>query len=459
MDFEKICMIFTMKEPYYGILLSSMERVKSTAINTLAVCKSGNVFKLLYNTNFTDTLSIEEVQEVIKHEILHVAFNQLTMWEDKDVSAKEHKLRNYAMDLEVNSYLDDSIVRKLHLLYPADYNWPERLGTREYYKGLRQMLQQSQQQQMQSQPGKGTGKDATENSDDSTQNQSQDMNQNDQSDNQNDIQNNPQESSSTAKPQQNNSGQFNGQGQESKQLLEQLQSEQFDDHTKWPDLDSKAEQDMLSQQIEDMLEFAADTVEKNQGKLPSEMVGRIKLLRERKKPKPIADWKRYFRRYLGNEFTDLLKKSKRRPSRRFADAAGNRHQRKSHILVAIDTSGSISMPEYQEFFGQINTLTTTADFRIVECDAKIQYEYDYKGKPNKTLHGGGGTSFSPVIDYYIKEKRKYDALVYFTDGCASIPANTPKDTLWVISADGDQADRNKYKINGASVVYIPKKSI
>ena len=135
---------------------------------------------------------------------------------------------------------------------------------------------------------------------------------------------------------------------------------------------------------------------------------------------------------------------------------GNRHRRKSHILVAIDTSGSVSMPEYREFFGQIKTLTAVADFHVVECDANIQHEYDFKGKPNEILHGGGGTDFQPVVDLFKKDCRKYDALVYFTDGWCNIPKDTPKDTLWVISSNGDQSDRKKYRVNGASVAFIPK---
>ena len=115
------------------------------------------------------------------------------------------------------------------------------------------------------------------------------------------------------------------------------------------------------------------------------------------------------------------------------------------------------MPEYQEFFGQLGTLRSTANFHVIECDSRIQHEYEFKNTPNTTLHGGGGTSFSPVVDYFIEHKRVYDALVYFTDGEAPIPHNTPKDTLWVISSKGDQKDRKRYRVNGASVAFIPKK--
>ena len=57
---------------------------------------------------------------------------------------------------------------------------------------------------------------------------------------------------------------------------------------------------------------------------------------------------------------------------------------------------------------------------------------------------------------YNQNRRKYDAIVYFTDGYCSIPADTPKDCLWVISSKGDQSNINKYKVNGASAVFIPK---
>ena len=125
-------------------------------------------------------------------------------------------------------------------------------------------------------------------------------------------------------------------------------------------------------------------------------------------------------------------------------------------MIGIDTSGSVSMPEYREFFGQIRTMMQDTTFHVVECDARIQHEYEFNGKIQETLHGGGGTSFQPVIDEYLKNKRQYDALVYFTDGYSSIPKNTPKETLWIISSKGDHT-ASKYKVNGASVAMIPQK--
>ena len=458
MDFEKICMMFTMQEPYYGILLSSMRRipVPESVCSTMGVARSGNVFKLGYNPNFVNNLDVDTTIELLKHEVLHVAMGQMTMWDDKDVSKEEHRLRNIAMDMEVNCYLNLSKMKGVNPVLPEKFGFAKKLGTREYYKKLIELAQQQQQQAQAQQPTKpcngGQGGNSQQ-----PQQQSQ----------QGDDEQQEQEQSSNSGGKNNSSQQnnnSNGQGKQgqgnqiSQNTIDQMMSgtDEIDDHSQWPDDMTQEEQELINQQIEDMLVFAADEIEKSRGEIPGELVGRIELIRNKKKPKPVADWKRYMRRYMGNEFSEFIRKSKKRESRRFPDAAGNRHRRKSHILVAIDTSGSVSMPEYQEFFGQIRTLTAVADFHVVECDAIIQHEYDYRGKPNMVLHGGGGTSFQPPIDLFNKDKKKYDALIYFTDGCAWIPKDTPKDTLWVVSSKGDQSSRKKYQVNGASVAFIPK---
>lgn len=56
---------------------------------------------------------------------------------------------------------------------------------------------------------------------------------------------------------------------------------------------------------------------------------------------------------------------------------------------------------------------------------------------------------------YNENRRKYDAIIYFTDGYAPVPEITPKDTLWVISSAGNKEQRKEFMRNGASVVFIP----
>lgn len=434
MDFEKMCMVFTMQEPYYGILLSSMQREETKKLPTIGVTRSGSTFKLRYNPDFIKPLSLEQVLQLLKHEALHVAFNHFDIWERDASSNQEQKLRNIATDLEVNSYLNLRVLEDLHPCKPGEYGWKNCLGTREYYKKLLDLAKQEQQKQQEKQSEQFTDTSESNNEDDNM---------------------NSTVAGSIA-------GSDDSTVQEQQITPEDVpqdflnQFNQIDDHKEWPEPQSREEAEELQETIDNMLVMAAEECEKSCGKLPSELQKRIAILREKKAVKPIANWKRYVRRYLGNEFSEEIRKSKKRESKRFEDATGNRHKRKSNILVAIDTSGSISMPEYKEFFNQIRTLTSAANFHVIECDDKIRHEYDYKNRTPDQVHGGGGTSFQPVIDRFLAERKHYETLVYFTDGCCTVPKNTPKETLWVISSKGNPQRRKEFQINGASVVYIPK---
>lgn len=369
-------MMFTMREPYYGILISAMDRVIEPKVGTAGVGMSGNVFKLYYNPEFVDKLSIDSCFRLLKHEALHVAFNHFSIWETNAADEQEQHLRNIAEDMEINCYIDWTGVTDIHPVLPKDYNFEDSLGTRTYYSLL-------------------------------------------------------------------------------KDTLKQNLPNTLDNHSFWPCGDGAKERaEQITQIVEDLIVLAADECEKTCGTIPGEIKIKVDEIRSRK-ARPVACWKRYCRRFLGNSFSELLRISKKRESKRFPDFPGTRHQRKSKILVAIDTSGSVSMPEYKEFFGQIHTMTGAADFRVLECDSKITYEYDYRGKPNYQLHGGGGTSFEPPITYFLEHKNQFDALIYFTDGEAYVPNNTPQETLWVISSKGNKEYAHEFRKNGAKVVYIP----
>lgn len=456
MDFEKVCTIFTMQEPYYGILLSAMDRFPTTKIDTMGVCRSGNVFRLGYNPDYVADKDLPTLLCCLKHEAIHVAFNVFTMFSTEPSCPAEQQLRNMAADMEANSYIDWSQARGVSPVFARDFGWDNCLGTIEYFNRLNQTNQQQQQQQQKAnaknpqQPcnggrgGQGGSRSRNNNQQNQQGPQRNQQNQNNCPDDE--------EGDEIDNPQPQNQ-------QNDMQLSPQMQQEadkSFDDHSMWPKDMTEEQMEDLKQAIDDLCDFAAEEVEKGCGNVPGEMVGRIKLIRDKKKPKPVADWKKYFRRYIGNEFSDQIKKSRKRESMRFPDAAGNRHKRKSHILVAIDTSGSVSMPEYREFFGQLKTMKDVT-FHVVECDAEIQFEYDFNGTIRETLHGGGGTSFYPPIKMYLDNRRKYEGIVYFTDGECDIPSITPKETLWVISSRGDH-NRQKYKRNGASVVFIPPKN-
>lgn len=407
MDFEKVCMMFTMQEPFYGILLSSALRVPTNQIDTMAVGMSGNVFKLYYNPEFVEKLSVNTLLAAIGHEMRHVAFCHFTIFNGTPEDEGERKRRNIACDLEVNSYIDKPLLYndEFKALFPDQFGYKPELGSREYY---RLIGPQDMDKIEFTSGGCGDGNDGSDGK--------------------------------------------NGKGYS--RLSKGKVGRFLDDHSMWPSGLTETEKDMIEQAVEDIVVQAAEIVEKTCGSIPGEMKIRLDAIRNRK-IKPAADWKRYVRRYLGKEFSELIRKSKKRESRRFPDAAGNRHRRKSHVLVAIDTSGSVGKKEYEEFMGQIKTLTRQCTFTIVECDTKINKVFEYTGKMPDTVFGGGGTSFYPPIEMYNENRRKYDAIIYFTDGYAPVPEITPRDTLWVISSAGNKDQRKEFMRNGASVVFIP----
>lgn len=230
-------------------------------------------------------------------------------------------------------------------------------------------------------------------------------------------------------------------------ILQQSQSnselpDTKDDHSNWgKDFQecSEAEKQLIKNQINSQIKTAAEQTIKMRGTIPAELEVIIEEIM-RVKPR-IFDWKAYFRRMLGSIYDINIKKTRRKESIRFPGASGIKHKKKVSILVAVDTSGSVSDKELEDFFSEINYIYKVgARITILECDSAIAANYEYKGKWNGKIHGRGGTDFQPVIDYYRNNKKEYSALVYFTDGECNIPYNTPQDIIWVITSTGQHQD-------------------
>jgi predicted metal-dependent peptidase len=139
---------------------------------------------------------------------------------------------------------------------------------------------------------------------------------------------------------------------------------------------------------------------------------------------------------LGTIYDINIKSSRKMPSKRFPDSAGIKHKKKVSILVAIDTSGSIDKKELQDFFSEIDYVHKAgARVTLVQCDTCITSISEYDGKIPK-ICGRGGTSFDPPIEYYVKNKKEYSSLIYFTDGYANTPIKRPNNVIWVVSSSG-----------------------
>lgn len=156
--------------------------------------------------------------------------------------------------------------------------------------------------------------------------------------------------------------------------------------------------------------------------------------------KPIIDWrdqlKSYFARRIGSGSYNW-----RMPDRRFITRGIYAPARSGFdagtIVVAVDTSGSISSVELNRFMAEISGILEEVKPRelfVIWCDAAVHGKEeitDLADLKNITAKGGGGTAFEPVFEFLEKEGIRPDPLIYLTDGMGSFPPHAPEyDVVW-----------------------------
>jgi predicted metal-dependent peptidase len=103
------------------------------------------------------------------------------------------------------------------------------------------------------------------------------------------------------------------------------------------------------------------------------------------------------------------------------------------LLVAIDTSLSMSTAELQEIARQLVVLQDRAHITIAECDVEVTRVYPFAGNLAGIV-GRGGTDLRPVFEPGRLRGLEVDGVVYFTDGDGPFPAEPAiVPTLWVLT--------------------------
>ena len=110
------------------------------------------------------------------------------------------------------------------------------------------------------------------------------------------------------------------------------------------------------------------------------------------------------------------------------------------IVVACDTSGSVSDEELSQFLSEIRAISEDmhpTSVTVISCDSRIRHIERYeKGEEIKDLNssGRGGTCVQPVFRYLEDENVQFDTLVYFSDMYINdYPKEFDKPLLWICS--------------------------
>lgn len=211
----------------------------------------------------------------------------------------------------------------------------------------------------------------------------------------------------------------------------------IDDHSTWKEIEgmSDAEKKLVQNQFDALAKNTAEQVMKQAGKIPGQFADYIKGLFEIKKE--VFNWKSYFNKIVGNLITSELRLTKMRPSRRFDDSRGVKFVKKPHILIGVDTSGSVDDQSLLDFFSEIHHVWKSGvKVTVAEVDTEVQHISEYKGHFDQKIHGRGGTEFSTLFDYYLENKKEYSAMVVFTDGYVEVKHLKGRNVVWVITPDG-----------------------
>jgi predicted metal-dependent peptidase len=367
---SKISKELMLKEPYYGFFLIMLNKVWRKDLPTAGVSKQNINYQLAINEEFWTSLSDDHKMGLLKHELLHIAFGHLVSFS----SFSNKKLANVAMDMEINQYIEDSWLPEggIRIEDYEDLKLDKKAGCRYYYDQLLRLQDEKDKN--------GT-----------TGNQGMDK------------------------------------------LLDDIANGDIPDHSTWEEFDdmTDAEKKLIEKQVQKILQDAKEQTIKKRGNMPGEIEGLI-VVEEFVAPK--FDWKGYLRRFTGVSTKVFTKKIRRKENRRYEDNPGLKIKMRQHMLLAIDTSGSVSDTELAEFMNEIHHIYKVGvDITVVQCDTSIKSIEPYRGKNEISVLGRGGTEFDPVLDYYNANLKKYTSLVYFTDGECYTSVRPKGKVLWVLS--------------------------
>jgi predicted metal-dependent peptidase len=127
-----------LKEPFYGLVLISLNKELDKNIQTACVTPDKINVKLKVNPNFWNTLDDKTKLGILKHELLHICFFHLINWD----RFENKKVYNIAADLEINQYINSDMKGEtwdgLEITNSPfkELNLKERMGTKYYYDAL-----------------------------------------------------------------------------------------------------------------------------------------------------------------------------------------------------------------------------------------------------------------------------------------------------------------------------------
>ena len=149
------------------------------------------------------------------------------------------------------------------------------------------------------------------------------------------------------------------------------------------------------------------------------------------------DYRRILSQFRACIISQRRKLTRMKPNRRYGfQFMGSQFEPKTHLLVAVDVSGSISQEDLKNFFSIINRFFSygVEAINVITFDWELQQEFELKkAAKNIKITGRGGTNFQCAVDYY-ENHPEFQGMIIFTDGYAEVPKiKKAKQLLWILT--------------------------
>ncbi len=355
--------------------------------------------KLYYNPAYIDALDMNETQFALAHEALHCALSHFARRGHRD-----KRKWDIACDLAINP-----------LLHSEGFKLPAGALMMDGFEGM-------------------TAEEIYPSIEDSFEEECHDKHV---YDNDSNVKPNPEEAdrgegSSPDEP----TGQKNQKQSQSGQSQRSVRpKEDSDGGAPQPPPLSQTEKENLDTQWQQRLAGAAQQA-MQAGKLGGAMARLVDYLLQ-----PQLPWRSVLAHYMSSIARDDY--SYARPSSRRGDPAIYPSLRSGqvNVMVALDTSGSISDADMQEFISEIGAIKSQVRARVTlhACDTRLVeggpwiYEPWEEFQLPKQFVGGGGTEFAPIFEWVDQTDQQPDLLIYFTDAKGTIPEQPPHyPVIWLV---------------------------
>jgi predicted metal-dependent peptidase len=382
------CKLLTLN-PWYGTMASMFRWKPYDGIKTIGVrVVDGGYVDCVYNQDFCNQMSVDEMMAVVQHEIEHIVRLHCVR-----VGARDARKWNHATDFTINGKESNPNIKGLPdkedlkgIYYPE--NWDGNMTSEELYD----RLQKTRIRYKAPAPG-SAGAAGWPNKDENG---------------------NPQDI-------------VDGPSDATEEIV--IEGE-LDDHDIWAG--STVGEDEARQVVKDMVRQAGIKA----GNVPGHLSDALAALE-----KPVVNWKYELRQYMGRAIggrrSTWARANRRRPE---FGIKGKSNKASVKLTVGVDTSGSVSKKLLEQFFSELEMISQKFKVTLVQFDHGYQCHDAYHRGDWKTLEvkGRGGTSF---IEYFkaIEEKKLVGKCnIVLTDGEARHGEERRYPVLWVIMPHGSK---------------------